>query len=423
MKNFIKQYWLLMFIVSGFSIGLLVSPEHKTALAQEYQKPTGTPTIVMHDALLDMGGTTARTSTTYLLRDSLSQFVAGEQTTTSGTPIAAGLVGYQYWDQQGPTANTPGVTPDPGTDTTPDWVWTASTDMSGMMGYYLRIGTTVGGCEIVPAGGCDNTIATATDWDTDWLWKTSAEVSCDTDSTCTWTQTPALTPPDTYYISLRARDLGLNIGAYNTSGSYTLDVLLEIDLDLMANDGSDFSTAQSDAPYTINFGSINYSVIATPTSNLKVEVQTTNPSGYQLDVQGTDHNQSNPAETKAGLFYSAGTGKNNLIQSETGTAGDEIDLDTVYEGVGFTISNRNDCGGTYCISHAGGTGTPTADAEFYSLPDANLIGTIEGEWDKVASSNGTADLDAYGLFYKVKASDTAASGTYTETQTFRVFSL
>jgi len=189
--------------------------------AATYQTVSGTPTVIIKDPALDSGGSTLRTSTSYQLRDSLGQSAIGTGDIASplGT-VASQNSGFQNHDTTGPASNIPFTTPATGTSFTPLWEWIAPSDESGIMGYYIRVGTTPGGCDIVPGGSCEAIIANALDYTNDWSWNTAVEVSCDTDTSCSWSQSPALTSVGSYFLTIRTKDLASNIGMYSTSNPY-----------------------------------------------------------------------------------------------------------------------------------------------------------------------------------------------------------
>ncbi|MEW6228397.1 MAG: Ig-like domain-containing protein, partial [Bacillota bacterium] len=108
-------------------------------------------------------------------------------------------------DETPPSAPGAPSTTTPTTDTTPDWTWTAATDPtilggatpgSGVKGYWVRIGTTSG----------DDDVLTDT-----WVG-----------NVLNWTTSLALTPDDTYYLSVCAEDNVGNLGDWAT-GSVLVD--------------------------------------------------------------------------------------------------------------------------------------------------------------------------------------------------------
>ncbi|MCR4424568.1 MAG: hypothetical protein NUW23_00010, partial [Firmicutes bacterium] len=122
--------------------------------------------------------------------------------------------GASVWDQEddaliiddtAPGAPGTPSTTSPTTNTTPDWTWAAAADPniaggvtpgSGIKGYWVKIGTTSGGSDVL--------VET-------WVGNVT-----------NWTTSVALTPDDTYYVSVRAEDNVGNLGDWAT-GSVLVD--------------------------------------------------------------------------------------------------------------------------------------------------------------------------------------------------------
>lgn len=103
---------------------------------------------------------------------------------------------YVRKDDENPSSTTPATT-SPTNDQTPTWTWSASTDnYSGVEGYYIIVGTTDGGADVVPET---------------WIG-----------STTSWTHTSSLAD-GIYYARIKAKDNAENIGPFANSGSVLID--------------------------------------------------------------------------------------------------------------------------------------------------------------------------------------------------------
>lgn len=99
---------------------------------------------------------------------------------------------YVRKDAENPSSISPGTT-SPTNDQTPTWTWAASIDnYSGVEGYYIKVGTTDGGADVVPET---------------WIGNTTS-----------WTHSTALSE-GVYYAQVRARDNAGNLGAYASGGN------------------------------------------------------------------------------------------------------------------------------------------------------------------------------------------------------------
>jgi len=121
------------------------------------------------------------------------------------------------YDITGPVANTPSATT-PTNETKPTWTWTASTDdISGVAGYYVKIGTTLGGSDILAET---------------WIGNNTS-----------YTSITALSD-GTYYLSLKAKDNANNSGSYNTSsGGVTVKTTAPTDGSISINGGAVYTTS------------------------------------------------------------------------------------------------------------------------------------------------------------------------------------
>jgi len=102
-----------------------------------------------------------------------------------------------FWDNTAPTTNAPS-TSTPTNNQRPTWSWSASSDTSGIEGYYLKVGTSAGG---------SNTISET------WVGNVTF-----------WTHPTDLSDGN-YHATIKAKDKAENIGNYGSSGSVLVDTV------------------------------------------------------------------------------------------------------------------------------------------------------------------------------------------------------
>ncbi|MFH1386445.1 MAG: FlgD immunoglobulin-like domain containing protein [bacterium] len=156
---------------------------------------------------------------------------AGNQTTYSKTYCR---------DPIRPSVYTPSTTT-PTTNRRPTWSWAPSSDsLSGIDGYYIQIGTTSGGGNIVSETWVGNVNA----------WTTNRDLSS-----------------GTYYASIKAKDVAGNIGNWGSSGS----VLIDLDSPVISS-VSVSPNAISPGNADGNYDSITFSASANESSTFSVYV-------------------------------------------------------------------------------------------------------------------------------------------------------
>jgi flagellar hook assembly protein FlgD len=114
----------------------------------------------------------------------------------AGNQTSEVLAFYVKRDTNPPGANQPSTT-SPTNNRRPTWNWTVSSDLSGVQGYYLKLGTSAGGGNVVGETWIGNTIS--------------------------WTTTTNL-GDGTYYATIKAKDNAGNTGDWGSSGQVTVDI-------------------------------------------------------------------------------------------------------------------------------------------------------------------------------------------------------
>jgi len=378
----------------GVAFGIAIYPG--VLVAQEYKSPSGTPTVVMSDSVLDSGGSTSRSSASFILRDSLSQNVAGE----ASSATKKSLLGFQYWDQTGPTVSTPYVNANNyGPDVSPLWNWEASTDLSGIYGYYIRIGTTPGGCEIIPGGLCTNSLGSAINYSADWTYQTPAQASCDNDALCSWSQPQPFTAMGMHYISIVARDLAENLGAVNEQGRYQLLAFTTctsqgIDAGVSVGSASttkDTTTVATNG-YVANFGPLVLSEAAVAAHRVVVSQNVGN--GYTLTID-----QDMP--------LTAGTKTIPSFHSNTGMTVDNISP------VDWVLPAASSGFGGFLGYHTSSVTLVSGVASRFSGTINKYAGLATGVPKEVGYSATSVSNQETDLVYKIAVNSQQPTGVYT----------
>jgi Tol biopolymer transport system component/subtilisin family serine protease/flagellar hook assembly protein FlgD len=123
-------------------------------------------------------------------------YVSVKAVDNAGNETVQNDVFYVKKDTVGPPANAP-TTLTPTNNQRPTWNWTASSDMSGIQGYYVKLGTSAGSGNIVGETWIGNT--------TSW-------------------QTPSDLSNGMYFATVKVKDNAGNNGSWGSSGSVAVDI-------------------------------------------------------------------------------------------------------------------------------------------------------------------------------------------------------
>lgn len=274
------------------------------------------------------------------------------------------------YDATGPSATTPSATT-PTNNTKPTWSWTASTDtISGVEGYYIKIGTTSGGSE---------TLAET------WIGNNTS-----------YTPTSSLAD-NTYYLSVKTKDGAGNSGGYNTSDAGVI-------IDTTAPTTGTISVAAG-ATYA-NSATSDLTLSATGATYMRFSNNGTNWSEYE------DYSTSKSAwNITSGYGGSSSEGTKNVYVQYKDTAGNESSIYS--DSIMYDITAP--ANGSVTIKDASDSGETYTDNATVALA-LNAQDGVSGIYQMKFSNNGTtwSNYEAYAVSKSWDITDINYGGVVTD---------